>query len=86
MRRIYVLKAVVEAGGAAPIVVDEGPGRSFCAAEVSILGPSRVVHRPEHPAGSPRVWIETAAALTLLTSQGEALQLDEQPQEGTSEP
>jgi len=70
MKRIHVnmhkIKANKKHGTNEPVItIKEGKSNTYCH-EVDILGPSKVVYRPEKPLScGARVWIETDAELKI---------------------
>ena len=70
MKRIHVnmhkVRANKKHGTNEPVLtIKEGKSNTYCH-EVDILGPSKLVYRPDKPLScGARVWIETDAALEI---------------------
>lgn len=57
-----------QAGERNPVITVERDGVTTFCHEVSILGPSKVVYRPDDPlTDNTRVWIETTAEVVILS-------------------
>jgi hypothetical protein len=63
---MHKIKANKKHGTNEPVItIKEGKSNTYCH-EVDILGPSKVVYRPEKPLScGARVWIETDAELKI---------------------